>query len=167
MKKLVGVMVLAVLLASAAYAARGTHVMRHWHPMFVEEIVNNFGVSWLGHVHTAQEPAVEDGALVSAPVTTCWNYDFLEMDCDGPDHYKSFLDGQRIGAYKGDETLLAPPRAEACGLDTDTDQKFCVSDYKDDGETVWLDTGRSLEEHTLAVGCPGPRSLTTPCTSRY
>lgn len=125
-----------------------------------------FGSKFFGHEHTAQEPKVEDGALIRAPVTTCWNYDFLELDCDGPDHYKSFLDAQRVNAYKGDETILSPPRAKACAIDTDTTHKFCVSDYKDDGETVWKDTGRNLDSHELVVGCPGPRSLNSPCRSR-
>jgi hypothetical protein len=166
MFKLAVILTLVItVLAFTGYAAKDTHVMRHWHPMFVEKWVNQAGYSWFGHVHTAQEPEQKNGALVRAPVTTCWDYDFLEMDCDGPDHYKSFLDGQRIGAYKGDETILAPPRAKACA--TDNGERFCVSDYEDDGETVWLDTGRNLEEHTLVIGCPGPRSLTTPCTSRY
>jgi hypothetical protein len=157
----------ATVLVFAGYAAKDTHVMRHWHPMFVERWVNQAGYSWLGHVHTAREPEEKDGALVRAPVTTCWDYDFLELDCDGPDHYKSYLDGQRVGAYKGAETILSPPRAKACAVDTDTNRKSCVSDYKDDGEIVWLDTGRSIDEHTLVIGCPGPRSLHTPCTSRY
>ncbi len=166
--KWVGVALVAlVALVATLYAARDTQLVANWHPMFVEKWVNQAGYSWMGHVHTAQEPEEKNGALVRAPVTTCWDYDFFEWDCDGPDHYKSFLDGQRVGAYKGAETILSPPRAKACGVDTDTNQRFCASDYEDDGETVWLDTGRSLEEHTLVIGCPGPRSLHTPCTSRY
>jgi hypothetical protein len=113
---------------------------------------------------------VEDGAFVRAPVTSCWNYDFLERDCDGPDHYKAFVsDGSkpdsRIGAYMGDrgDPRLSPPRAKACGMNAG--RVWCVSDYKDDGRTVWRETGHNLDAHTLAVGCPGPR-LELPCRSR-
>jgi hypothetical protein len=32
---------LVVLLASAGYAAKETHTMKHWHPMFVEPALSN------------------------------------------------------------------------------------------------------------------------------
>ncbi len=160
---------LLTLLASAGYAARDTHTMKHWHPMFVEPALGYFGLSFFGHEHTNNEHPVEDGAFVRAPITSCWNYDFLERDCDGPDHYKAYLaDGSTpdsmIGAYKGDPSPTSPPRAKACAINTNPYLEYCVSDYRDDGKTVWLDTGRDLERHTLAIGCPGPR-LEYPCTS--
>jgi hypothetical protein len=61
---------------------------------------------------------------------------------------------------------LSPVRAKACAVNTDPYRKYCVSDYRDDWETVWIDRGRNLEGHTLAIGCcPGPR-LEYPCVSR-
>jgi hypothetical protein len=123
-----------------------------------------------GPANSGHEHPVKDGAFVRAPITSCWNYDFLEADCDGPDHYKAFVaDGSRpdsmIGAYIGDrgDPRTSPPRAKACGVSGE--RTYCVSDYSDDGKTVWLDTGRNLESHTLAIGCPGPR-LEYPCTSK-
>jgi hypothetical protein len=83
---------------------------------------------------------VEDGAFVRAPVTSCWNYDFLEKDCDGPDHFKAFVsDGvrpdSRLGAYKGDPwASFSPPRAKACGVSGG--RAYCVSDYSDDGQII-------------------------------
>lgn len=158
------VALLVALLASAGYAARDTHLIRNWHPMFVEPALGYFGLSFFGHEHTRHEYPVADGALVRGPVTSCWNYDFLERDCDGPDHYKAFVDGSKIGAYKGDPSPISPPQAKACGITTDH-RKYCVSDWHDDGKTVWLDTGRDIEEHTLAIGCPGPH-FEYPCTSK-
>jgi hypothetical protein len=169
MMLLATVALLVALLASAGYAVRDTHVMKHWHPMFVEPALGYFGLSLFGHDHTRHVHKVENGAFVRAPITSCWNYDFLERDCDGPDHYKAFVaDGgtrdSMIGAYKGDPGSNSPPRAQACAVNTNPYREYCVSDYRDDGETVWLDTGRNLERHTLAIGCPGPR-LEYPCTS--
>src|SRR5687768_16627274 len=96
--------------------------MKHWHPMFVEPALGYFGLSFFGHEHTRHEHPVKDGAFVRAPITSCWNYDFLEADCDGPDHYKALVaDGSRpdsmIGAYMGDrgDPRTSPPRAKACG----------------------------------------------------
>jgi hypothetical protein len=164
-ERVVLLLVVAVtLLVAAGYVAKATHTMKHWHPMFVEPALGYFGLSFFGHEHP-----VKDGAFVRAPITSCWNYDFLEADCDGPDHYKAFVaDGNRpdsmIGAYLGDrgDPRTSPPRAKACGVSGE--RTYCVSDYSDDGKTVWLDTGRNLESHTLAIGCPGPR-LEYPCTS--
>ena len=78
MKLAATLMLVVTVVAFVGYAARDTHVMRHWHPMFVEKWVNQAGYSWLGHVHTAQEPEVKDDALVRAPVTTCWDYETAE-----------------------------------------------------------------------------------------
>ena len=169
-ERVVLLLVVAVtLLVAAGYVAKATHTMKHWHPMFVEPALGYFGLSFFGHEHTRHEHPVKDGAFVRAPITSCWNYDFLEADCDGPDHYKAFVaDGNRpdsmIGAYLGDrgDPRTSPPRAKACGVSGE--RTYCVSDYSDDGKTVWLDTGRNLESHTLAIGCPGPR-LEYPCTS--
>lgn len=169
-ERVVLLLVVAVtLLVAAGYVAKDTHTMKHWHPMFVEPALGYFGLSFFGHEHTRHEHPVKDGAFVRAPITSCWNYDFLEADCDGPDHYKAFVaDGSRpdstIGAYIGDrgDPRTSPPRAKACGVSGE--RTYCVSDYSDDGKTVWLDTGRNLESHTLAIGCPGPR-LEYPCTS--
>ena len=161
-------MVAMILLVAIGYAARDTHTMKHWHPMFVEPALGYFGISFFGHHHATHEYAVEDGAFVRAPITSCWSYDFLEKDCDGPDHYKAFIaDGKtadsRIGAYKGDPWHgHSPPRAKACGVNGG--RTYCVSDYVDDGKAVWRETGRNLESHTLAVGCPGPRHE-LPCKS--
>lgn len=172
-ERLVLLLVVAVtLLVAAGYAAKDTHTMKHWHPMFVEPALGYFGLSFFGHEHTRHEHPVKDGAFVRAPVTSCWNYDFLEADCDGPDHYKAYLaDGRapdsKLGAYMGDRgsPRTSPPRAKACAVNTDPYRRYCVSDYRDDGKTVWRDTGRDLERHTLAIGCPGPR-LEYPCTSK-
>jgi hypothetical protein len=168
-----GLMVILVtllvgLLASTGYAARDTHFMRHWHPMLVEPVLGRLGLFFFGHEHTNNEHPVEDGAFIDAPITSCWNYDFLEKDCDGPDHYKAFVaDGSaldsKIGAYKGDPGSGSPPRARACGVKGE--RTYCVSDYSDDGETVWRETHHNLESHALAVGCPGPR-LELPCRSK-
>jgi hypothetical protein len=140
--------------------------MSHWHPMLVEPALGHFGLSFFGHEHTNNEHPVEDGAFIDAPITSCWNYDFLEKDCDGPDHYKAFVaDGSapdsKIGAYKGDPG--SPPRAKACGVKGE--RIYCVSDYSDDGKTVRRETHHNLESHALAVGCPGPR-LELPCGSK-
>jgi hypothetical protein len=165
------VALLVVLLTSVGYAARDTHTMKHWHPMLIEPALGHFGLSFFGHEHTRHEHKVEDGAFIRAPITSCWNYDFLEHDCDGPDHFKAFVaDGSvpdsMIGAYKGHPwASFSPPRAKACAVNTNPYHKYCVSDYRHDGKTVWLDTGRNLERHTLTVGCPGPR-LEYPCTSK-
>ena len=165
------VALLVALLVSAGHAAKDTHTMKHWHPMLVEPALGYFGLSFFGHDHTRHPDKVEDDAFVRAPVTSCWNYDFLERDCDGPDHYKAFVeDGSapdsKIGAYMGDGAgPLSPPRAKACAVNSNPHRKYCVSDYRDDGETVWIDTGRNLDRHTLAIGCPGPR-LEYPCTSK-
>ncbi len=166
------VALLAGSLASQAYVARDTHTMKHWHPMFVEPALGYFGWSFFGHEHTRHEHPVKGGAFIDAPITSCWNYDFLELDCDGPDHYKAFVaDGEvpdsKIGAYKGDpgSPRFSPVRAKACAINTDAYHRYCVSDYRDDGKTVWKETGRNLERHTLAIGCPGPR-LEYPCTSK-
>ena len=162
---------LVALLASAGYAARNTHLMKHWHPMLVEPALGYFGLSFFGHEHNTRVYRVEDGSFVEAPITSCWDYDFLERDCDGPDNYKAFVeDGiapdSKIGAYMGDGAgPLSPPRAKACAVNSNPHRKYCVSDYRDDGETVWIDTGRNLDRHTLAIGCPGPR-LEYPCTSK-
>jgi len=106
MKILATIALLVALLVSASlgYAARDTHTMKHWHPMFVEPALGYFGWSFFGHEHTRHEHPVKGGAFIDAPITSCWNYDFLERDCDGPDHYKAYLaDGSRpnsmIGAY--------------------------------------------------------------------
>jgi hypothetical protein len=173
MLKRLTVMMAALLLAlpaSAGYAVRDTHTMKHWHPILVEPALGYFGLSFFGHEHTNNEHPVEDRAFVRAPITSCWRYDFLERDCDGPDHYKAYLaDGSApdsmIGAYKGDPSPTSPPRAKACAINTNPYREYCVSDYRDDGKTVWLDTGRDLERHALAIGCPGPR-LEYPCRSR-
>ena len=159
------VALLVALLASAGYAVRDTHVMKHWHPMFVEPALGYFGLSFFEHDHTRHVHKVEDGAFVGgAPITSCWNYDFLERDCDGPDHFKAFAAGSKIGAYKGDPTPVAPLRAKACAVTTDR-REVCVSDWRDDGKTVWRDVPGRIEEHTLAIGCPGPR-LEYPCRSK-
>jgi hypothetical protein len=159
---------LVALLACTGYAVKDTHTMQHWHPMLVEPALGYFGLSFFGHDHTRHPDKIEDGAFVRAPITSCWNYDFLERDCDGPDHYKAFVtDGSapdsKIGVYKGDPSSDAPPRAKACGVSEE--RTYCVSDYSDDGKVVWRETGRNLESHTLAIGCPGPR-LEYPCRSR-
>ena len=72
------VALLVALLACAGYAARDTQLMRNWHPMFIEPALGYFGLSFFGHHHTNDEYPVVDGALVHAPITSCWNYDFLE-----------------------------------------------------------------------------------------
>ena len=87
--------------------------------MLVEPALGHLGLSFFGHEHTNNEHPVEDGAFIDAPITSCWNYDFLEKDCDGPDHYKAFVaDGSapdsKIGAYKGDPGSVAPPVPNVC-----------------------------------------------------
>jgi len=166
------VMLLGLSLLSIGYAAKDTHVMKHWNPMLVEPALGHFGVSLFGHEHTRHHHKVEGGAFVEAPITSCWDYDFLEHDCDGPDHYKAFVaDGSKpdskLGVYKGDpgSPRFSPVRAKACAINTRPYHKYCVSDYRDDGKIKWLDTGRNLERHTLVIGCPGPR-LEYPCTSK-
>jgi hypothetical protein len=60
--------------------------------MFVEPALGYFGLSFFGHEHTRNEHPVKDGAFAhGAPITGCWNYDFPERDCDGPDDYKAFV----------------------------------------------------------------------------
>jgi hypothetical protein len=168
-KTLIVILATLALLSAVGYAARDTHTMQHWHPMLIERGVNAVGLSWFGHDHTRHVHPVKGGAFSDgAPVTSCWNYDFLERDCDGPDHYKAFIaDGvkpdSRIGAYKGDSGSGSPPRAKACGVSGE--RTYCVSDYRDDGRTVWRETGYNLDSHTLAIGCPGPR-LELPCRSK-
>jgi hypothetical protein len=156
-------------LASAGYVARNTDTMAHWHPMFVEPALGHYGLSFFGHEHTRHEHEVCDGAFVRAPITNCWDYDFLEHDCDGPDHYKAFVaDGNRhdskIGADMGDpgSPRFSPVRAKACAVNTHPHHRYCVSDYTDDGRIVWRETGQDLDRHTLAIGCPGLR-LELPC----
>jgi len=162
-------MVAMILLVAIGYAARDTQVMAHWHPMFVEPALGYFGISFFGHEHARHVHPAKGGAFTDgAPVTSCWRYDFLEKDCDGPDHYKAFVaDGSkpdsRIGAYKGDEWGGSPPRAKACGVNDG--HTYCVSDYVDDGKTVWRETHHNLDSHALTVGCPGPRNE-LPCWSK-
>src|SRR5215217_6996999 len=147
---------LIVLLIAFGYAAKDTQTMAHWHPMFIERGVSALGLSFFGHDHTRHPHPVKNGAFADgAPITSCWHYDFLEKDCDGPDHYKAFVtDGVRpdskIGAYKGDTGAGSPPRAKACGMNAA--RVWCVSDYTDDGRTVWRETHHNLDSHTLAVG---------------
>jgi hypothetical protein len=156
-------MVAMILLVAIGYAARDTQVMAHWHPMFVEPALGYFGISFFGHEHARHVHPAKGGAFTDgAPVTSCWRYDFLEKDCDGPDHYKALVSGTRIGAYKGDTWGSSPPRAKACAVAA---RRVCVSDWRDDGKTVWREAGARIEEHTLAIGCPGPR-LEYPCSSR-
>ena len=163
------VTLLVVSLVSIGYAAKDTRVMKHWHPMFVEPALGYFGISFFGHDHTRHPHPVRGAAFVDAPITSCFDYDFMEADCNGPDHYKAFVaDGSkpdsRIGAYMGDpgSPRFSPPRAKACGMNGA--HVYCVSDYKDDGKVVWRETHHNLDSHTLAVGCPGPR-LELPCRS--
>lgn len=151
------------LLLVAAYVGRHTSLVRNWHPMLIEPALAHFGLTWMGHDHDPQPPKVAGNELVGSPVTTCWNYDFLELHCDGPDHYKAFADGSKIGAYKGTPSPISPSQATACAVFGK--QQVCVTDDRDDGETVWLDTGRPIERYTL-VECPGPRFERLPCTSR-
>jgi hypothetical protein len=78
MAKRLMVLLLAALLASAGYAARNTHLMKHWHPMLVEPALGHFGLSFFGHEHNTRVYRVEDGSFVEAPVTSCgtttsWN----------------------------------------------------------------------------------------------
>jgi hypothetical protein len=167
---LVTVALLMLLLTSLGYAAKDTQLMKHWHPMFVEAVLGYFGISFFGHDHTRHSHKVEDGAFVRAPITSCWKYDFLEADCDGPDHYKAFVaDGERpdsrIRAYMGDrgDPRTSPVRAKACGMSTE--HVYCVSDYSDDGKIVWRETHHNLDKHMLTIGCPGPRKE-LPCVSR-
>jgi hypothetical protein len=120
-------------------------------------------VGWFGHEHESQDHRVVGDVLLNAPVTTRWSYDLLERHCDGPDHYKNFLDGQSVGAYKGDTNPISPERTKSCAYAGE--RGFCVSDYRTDNTTVWVDTGHNLEELTETIGCPGPRSLFYPCTS--
>jgi hypothetical protein len=143
---------------------RGTAFIETWHPFF-EEWLASFGISFFGHEHESQHHKVVGDALIDAPVTTCWQYDFLERHCDGPDHYKSLLDGSTVGAYKGDTSLVSPSRVKSCGYNESPRRAYCVSDYRTDNTTVWIDTGRNLERLTGTIGCPGPRSLFYPCTS--
>jgi hypothetical protein len=154
---------------------RGTAFIDTWHPWPVEYLLSLVGISWFGHEHVPREPKVVGDVLIAAPVTTCWAYDLFEYHCDGPDHYKSFLDGTSVGAYKGDTSLISPARSKACGynevssggLSPTARRTYCVSDYRFDNTTIWIDVGRTLKTHTAQVGCPGPRSLTYPCTARY
>jgi len=163
---------LIVLLIAFGYAAKDTQTMAHWHPMFIERGVSALGLSFFGHDHTRHPHPVKNGAFADgAPITSCWHYDFLEKDCDGPDHYKAFVaDGikpdSKIGAYKGQPwDGFSPPRAKACATNLKPHHVYCVSDYVDDGKIVWRETGVNLNSHTLAVGCPGPR-LERPCVSK-
>jgi hypothetical protein len=170
MKTILIVLAAAVLvLAGVLYAARSTQTIRDWHPVFapVLDSLGFPGHKGHSHEHPARGGAFTDGA----PVTSCWNYDFwqFELDCDGPDHLKAFVaDGvkpdSRIGAYKGDASpIVYPLRAKACGMNAG--HRYCVSDYVDDGRVVWRETHHNLEEHTLRIGCPGPR-FELPCRSR-
>lgn len=97
------VALLVALLASAGYAVRDTHVMKHWHPMFVEPALGYFGLSFFGHDHTRHVHRVEDGAFVRAPITSCWNYDFLERDMGRP------CGSTRDATLKGTRWLSAVP----------------------------------------------------------
>ena len=147
------------------YAARGTQPVRDWHPVFAP-VLDTLGFP--GHKGKSHEHPVARGAFVDgAPVTSCWNYDFwqFEMDCDGPDHYKAFAAGSRVGAYKGDPSpVVYPLRARACAVTADG-RRVCVSDWRDDGRVVWRETHGRIVEHALAIGCPGPR-FELPCRSR-
>ena len=159
-----GVVLAVALLACAsfAYAARDTQLMRNWHPMFIAPLLGRLGFP--GHENVRHEFPVRDGALVRAPVTSCWNHDPLERDCDGPDHYKALVEGSRIGAYKGAPSLISPKRAKACATTADH-RRYCVEDWRDDGKTEWLNTHRRIVEHALVVGCPGPH-FEYPCKSK-
>jgi hypothetical protein len=138
--------------------------MRHWHPALIERGITAVGLSFYGHHHTRHVYPVRGGAFVAAPITSCWDYDFIEKDCDGPDHYKAFVRGTKIGAYKVDPTSISPPRAKACAVTKDH-RRYCVSDWRFDKETVCLDTHHRIEGHALVIGCPGPR-LELPCKSK-
>ena len=61
------VALLVALLASAGYAARNTHLMKHWHPMLVEPALGSFGLSFFGHEHNTRVYMVEDGSLLRHP----------------------------------------------------------------------------------------------------
>src|SRR5215217_3724300 len=173
MKILRAIVLLLALLTLAAYAARDTRLMYHWHPMFIQPAFQYFGLYVFGHPHPHRPHPVRNGAFIeNAPITSCWDYDFLEKDCDGPDHYKAFVaDGARpdskIGAYMGDrgDPRTSSPRAKACGMSSAGKHTYCVSDYVDDGKVVWRETHHNLDSHTLAIGCPGPR-LEYPCKSK-
>jgi len=136
--------------------------------MFVEPALHSVGLSWFGHEHTRHEHPSADGVFTDgAPVTSCWHYDFLERDCDGPDHYKALVSGSKIGAYKGDPSPIVYPlplRAKACATTADG-REHCVSDWIEDSKTVWLDTGGRIVEHRLAIACPGPH-FELPCKSK-
>lgn len=70
-ERVVLLLVVAVtLLVAAGYAAKDTHTMKHWHPMFVEPALGYFGLSFFGHEHTRHEHPVKDGAFVRAPITS-------------------------------------------------------------------------------------------------
>jgi hypothetical protein len=161
------VLLVAAVLAATGYAAGGTQPVRDWHPVF-GPVLGSLGFP--GHNGQPHEHPVSDGAFVDGgPVTSCWNYDFwqFELDCDGPAHYKAFADGGKIGAYKGDPTPVVfplPLRAKAC-VTTADGREVCVSDWVNDGKTVWRDTGGRIVEHRLAIACPGPR-FELPCRSR-
>jgi hypothetical protein len=155
---------IVLLVALLGYVFKDSQVLAHWHPAYIERGVTAVGLSWFGHDHTRHVHPVAGNAFADgAPVTSCWSYDFLEKDCDGPDHYKAFADGSMIGAYRGDPWGASPPRAKACATTVD-DRKVCISDYSNDGKTVWRDAGSRIVEHALTVGCPGPR-LELPCKS--
>jgi hypothetical protein len=130
--------------------------------MFIAPLLGDLGFP--GHENARHEFPVRNGALVHAPVTSCWNYDFLEKDCDGPDHYKALVEGTKIGAYKGDPSLISPKRAKACAT-TSGHQRYCVKDLTDDGKTIWRDTHHRIVEHTLSIGCPGVH-IELPCKSK-
>jgi len=172
MKILRAIVLLLALLTLAAYAARDTRLMYHWHPMFIQPAFQYFGLYVFGHEHPHRPHPVRNGAFVDSPITSCWDYDFLEKDCDGPQHYKAFVaDGEkpdsRVGAYMGDRgsPRFSPPRAKACATNLKPPHVYCVSDYKDDGKIVWRETHHNLDSHTLVIGCPGPR-LELPCRSK-
>jgi hypothetical protein len=159
------IVVLVLVLVVVGYAARGTQPVREWHPIFAP-VLDSIGFP--GHSGVSHEHPAHDGAFVDgAPVTSCWDYDFwqFEFDCDGPDHYKALVDGDRIGALKGDPSFLVYPlRAKACATTTDG-QRVCVEDRTYDHKAVWRDTHGRIVEHTLVIGCPGPR-WELPCVSR-
>ena len=142
--------------------AREHQLVRNWHPILIELALTKIGISWMGHDHDPNPPESVGGRLVSGPgPTTCFDYDFLELHCDGHYHFKALFDDNRVGAYKGDPSPLSPDFARACGWSQG--QKYCVEDHKDDGKTVWRETDGNLERLPLEVGCPGPRSWWTPC----
>jgi hypothetical protein len=159
---LIGILLLAA--ACVMYAARGTQPVRDWHPVFAP-VLDSLGFP--GHNGHSHEHPVAHGAFTDgAPVTSCWDYDFwaFEMDCDGLDHYKALVSDSRIGALKGDPSMiLYPPQAKACAT-LASGRRVCVSDWRYDHRLVWRDTHGEIVSHELEVGCPGPR-FELPCKS--